>query len=206
MVAAYVIGSIPFSFLVVRTVAGKDIRSEGSGNVGATNVLRTTGKLPGIIALLLDIAKGWAAVALARVLIAHPDWPLQYAPGAPFYFAPSFWLALAAVLAVAGHMFPAWLHFRGGKGVATAAGVFLALDPRAIGAAMIVFIIVLLISRYVSLASMAAAASLPVWIRLASDSTVWLTVGAVILAIMVIAKHHTNIARLAAGSERKFPR
>lgn len=203
--AAYLIGSIPFSFLVVRAVAGRDIRQEGSGNVGATNVLRTTGKVPGIVALALDIVKGWGAVALAKWLVARPDWPWEYTHGAPLTETPSFWIASAAVLAVVGHIFPVWLKFRGGKGVATAAGVFLALDPRAIGAAMIVFIIVLIVTRYVSLASIIAAASLPLWIRFGAPPAA-ITIAAVVIALIVIAKHHTNLARLAQGTERKFPR
>src|SRR5437763_6981946 len=111
VVAAYLLGSIPFSFLVGKAVSGADIRQHGSRNVGATNVARSFGKLPGIVALILDGAKGWAAVALARWLVVRPDWS---APAR----SPSFWVTLAAVIAVLGHMFPVWLRFHGGKGVA----------------------------------------------------------------------------------------
>src|SRR5436853_7506481 len=118
IVAAYLIGSIPFSFLVVKFVAGgADIRYHGSRNVGATNVARNFGKVPGIIALLLDIAKGYAAVALARWIVERPDWPYvsDAAHTSPLYSI-SMWVALAALIAVLAHMFPVWLRFHGGKG------------------------------------------------------------------------------------------
>src|SRR3954447_26467025 len=132
LLLAYLLGSIPFSFLVVKLFAGADIRQHGSRNVGATNVARSFGKLPGIIALLLDGAKGYAAVAVARWLVARPEWssPMR---------STSFWITLAAVIAVLAHMFPVWLKFHGGKGVATATGAFLAIDPKALAAALIVF-------------------------------------------------------------------
>lgn len=206
LAGAYLIGSIPFSYLVARLMGGKDVRRSGSGNVGATNVMRTAGKLPGIIALLGDIAKGYAAAALAQWAVGHPEWPYKYAVDGGLLHAPSFWIGAASIIAVLAHMYPAWLRFHGGKGVATAAGVFLALEPRALAAAVIVFIIVLLVSRYVSLASMTAAASIPIWIRFIAQPPKWITIAAVVIAIAVIVKHHTNIARLAEGTERKFPR
>ena len=203
VVLAYLIGSIPFSFLVVRLVAGRDIREEGSRNVGATNVARTVGKLPGIVALLLDIAKGYAAVAIARWLLAHPTWPFAAGPAA--WESREFWLALAGLIAVLAHMFPAWLRFHGGKGVATAAGVFLALDPIVVAGAVIVFAIVLLAFRYVSLASILTAATIPVLFRfLANDATFWRIVISIAIAIAVISKHHSNIARIVQGTERKL--
>lgn len=200
---AYLIGSIPFSFLIVKLVAGKDVREHGSHNVGATNVARTAGKLPGIIALLLDIAKGYAAIALAQWLVMRPEWP--FAPGLPPWQSREFWIALAGLIAVIGHMFPLWLHFHGGKGVATATGVFLALDPVVVLATLIVFAIVLLLFRYVSLASIVSAASVPLFFRfLAHDAPFWRTVISIGISLLVIAKHHSNIARLAAGTERKM--
>ena len=203
VVLAYLIGSIPFSFLVVRMVAGRDIRHEGSGNVGATNVARTAGKVPGIMALLLDIAKGYAAVALARWLVAQPGWP--FAAGPAPWESREFWLALAGLIAVLGHMFPAWLRFHGGKGVATAAGVFLALDPLVIGAAILVFAIVLIAFRYVSLASILTAASIPILFRFfASAAPTWRIVISIAISVAVISKHHSNIARLVQGTERKL--
>src|SRR2546421_4114119 len=130
VVSAYLIGSIPFSYLVVRLFAGADIRQHGSRNVGATNVARSFGKLPGIIALLLDIAKGWAAVELAKWIVTRPEWT---APIRSLAFS----VTLAAVIAVLAHMFPVWLKFHGGKGMATASGAFLAIDPTALAASMI---------------------------------------------------------------------
>lgn len=206
LAGAYLIGSVPFSYLVARMIGGKDIRTSGSGNVGATNVMRTSGKVPGLVALFLDIAKGYAAAALAIWAVAHPQWPYKYAADGGLLHSPSFWIGAASVIAVLAHMYPFWLRFRGGKGVATAAGIFLALDPRALAGALIIFVIVLLVSKYVSLASMAAAASLPIFIRFIAQPPVWITIAAVAIALLVVAKHHTNIARLAAGTERKFPR
>lgn len=206
LVGAYLIGSIPFSFLVGVLFAKKDIRQLGSGNVGATNVMRNAGKGAGIVALLLDLAKGYAAVELAERLVVSKQWPFSFAVDAGVLHAPSFWIGAAAVLAVIGHLFPVWLRFHGGKGVATAAGVFFALDPRAMAAALIVFIIVVLLTRYVSLASVLAAAALPLFLRLIATPPRWITIAAVIISVLVIVKHHGNIARLARGEERKFPR
>jgi glycerol-3-phosphate acyltransferase PlsY len=205
LLISYVIGSIPFSYLVGVLFARKDIREHGSGNVGATNVMRNAGKKAGVLALLLDIAKGFAAVALARYTVSAPSWPYRFEIGADYLHSPSFWIGAAAVLAILGHMYPVWLDFRGGKGVATAAGVFLALEPRALGAAIIIFLITLIVSRYVSLASMLAAASLPVWVRFLTDEPMWISIAAVAIAVAVVVKHHTNIARLARGEERRFP-
>lgn len=202
VVLAYVLGSIPFSFLVVKLVAGKDVREHGSGNVGATNVARTAGRWPGIVALLLDIAKGYAAVAIARALVYRRDWPFD--PGVLPWESREMWIALAGLVAVIGHMFPIALDFRGGKGVATAAGVFLALDPLVMGAAMIVFAIVLLLFRFVSLASIVTAASVPLLLRFLADAPFWRVIGSIAIAILVIVKHHSNIARLAQGTERRM--
>jgi glycerol-3-phosphate acyltransferase PlsY len=200
---AYLIGSIPFSFLIVKLVAGKDVREHGSQNVGATNVARTAGKLPGVFALLLDIAKGYAAVALARWFVAQPSWPFE--PGVQPWESREFWIAFAGLVAVIGHLYPVWLRFHGGKGVATAAGVFLALDPLVLLAAMIVFAIVVLVFRYVSLASIVTAASIPVFFRfLANDAPFWRIIISIVIALLVIVKHHSNISRLAAGTERKL--
>jgi glycerol-3-phosphate acyltransferase PlsY len=202
--AAYLIGSIPFSYLVVRLVAGADIRQHGSRNVGATNVARTFGKVPGIVALLLDLAKGWAAVMLARWIVSRPEWPLTAVSTNPLYSL-EFWIAFAGLVAVLGHMFPVWLKFHGGKGVATATGVFLALDPVVIAAALIVFLIVLITTRIVSLASIISAASVPIFFQfLAVGTPFWRIVVSIAIALCVIVKHHSNIARLAHGSERRM--
>jgi len=205
IVGSYLLGSIPFSYLVVRLLKGEDIRELGSRNVGATNVARTFGKAPGIVALILDLAKGYAAIALARWIVAQPQWPFLATPGGGPLQSREFWIALAGLIAVAAHMFPIWLGFHGGKGVATATGVFLALDPLVIAAALLVFLIVLVTTRFVSLASILSAASVPLLFRfLAVDAPFWRIVISIFIAILVIAKHHSNIARLTQGAERKM--
>ena len=205
IIGSYLLGSIPFSYLVVRLMKGADIRKHGSQNVGATNVARTFGKGPGIVALLLDLAKGYAAVEVARWITSRPDWPfVASATGGPLQ-SREMWIALAGLIAVIGHMFPLWLKFHGGKGVATAAGVFLALDPIVFAAGAIVFLIVALTSRYVSLASIVSAASMPVFFRfLANNAPFWRIIISIAIALIVIAKHHTNIARMARGNERRM--
>ncbi|HEU4520545.1 MAG TPA: glycerol-3-phosphate 1-O-acyltransferase PlsY [Thermoanaerobaculia bacterium] len=197
LVLAYLIGSIPFSYLVVRIMSGADIRQLGSRNVGATNVARSFGKTPGIIALILDLAKGYAVIAAARWMTDLPQWPEQTSR--------ELWIALAGLIAVLAHMFPVWLRFHGGKGVATAAGVFLALDPIVFAAAGIVFLIVIVATRFVSLASIVSAASIPLFFRfLANNAPFWRIIISIAIAIAVIAKHHSNIARLAQRKERRM--
>ncbi len=202
VVGAYLIGSIPFSFLIVKLFAGKDVRHHGSRNVGATNVARTAGKLPGVLALLCDIGKGWAAVAIARWLVARPEWP--FPAGTLPWQSREMWIALAGLIAVLGHMFPLWLKFHGGKGVATATGVYLALDPRVVAAALIVFAIVLLLFRYVSLASIVTAASIPLLFRFLAGAPFWRIVISIAIAFAIILKHHSNISRLVQGTERRM--
>src|SRR5437763_684904 len=192
--ASYLIGSIPFSYLVVRLMAGKDIREHGSRNVGATNVARSFGKAPGVIALFLDGAKGYAVVVLAEWLTRRPEWPLpagtsDVSPGHSI----AFWIAFAALVAVVGHMFPVWLRFHGGKGVATATGAFLALDPIAVAASIIIFFIVLLTMRFVSLASIVSAASFPVFLRFLSHAPFWTIIVSIGISILIVVKHHSNI-------------
>jgi glycerol-3-phosphate acyltransferase PlsY len=200
---AYGIGSIPFSFLLVKLVAGKDVREFGSRNVGATNAARTAGRSVGIVALLLDVAKGYGAVALARWLVTRPEWP--FTPGVLPWQSREMWIALAGLIAVLAHMYPMWLRFHGGKGVATATGVFLALSPIVVAAAILVFAIVLLLFRYVSLASIVSAASIPLFFRfLAHEAPFWHIVISIAIAIAVIVKHHSNIARIVDGTERKL--
>lgn len=200
---AYLIGSIPFSYLVVKVMAGKDVRQLGSGNVGATNAARAGGKAAGVVALLLDIAKGWLVVAIARWIVQQPGWP--FAAGPMPWESREAWVAFAGFVGVVAHMFPVWLRFHGGKGVATAAGVFLGLNPIVLLGGMIVFAIVLLASRYVSLASIATAAAIPLLFRfLVNDAPFWHIVMSIAIAIAVITKHHENIARLAHGRERRL--
>jgi acyl phosphate:glycerol-3-phosphate acyltransferase len=200
---AYLIGSIPFSFLVAKFFVGKDVRAEGSGNVGATNVARTAGRWAGLLALALDIVKGYAAVAIARWLVAQEAWPFE--PGLAPWESREGWIALAGLIAVLAHMFPVWLRFHGGKGVATAAGVIVALDPLVMAGAILVFAIVLLASRYVSLASILTAASVPLLFRfLAIDAPFWRIVASFVFSLAVIVKHHSNISRIVQGTERKL--
>lgn len=201
--AAYLIGSIPFSFLVAKLLAGKDVRQHGSRNVGATNVARTAGRAAGVLALVLDLAKGWSAIMVAQWIVRQPAWP--FAPGTEPWQMREMWVALAGVIVVLAHMFPVWLRFHGGKGVATAAGVILALDPIVWLASVIVFAIVVIAFRTVSLGSILTAASIPVLFRFfAPGPPFWRILMAIVIAIAVIGKHHENIARIVNGSERKL--
>ena len=193
LAVSYLLGSIPFGYLLVRIFRKEDIRATGSGNIGATNVARSGAKGLGILTLLLDLAKGYLAVLLAR----------HVAPGLPS--RPSDLAVLAAAAAVVGHVFPVWLRFRGGKGVATALGVFLALLPLVVLAALGVFIVTVLTTRIVSLASIVSAATLPVFgLLLSPDRSPIYLAGVLFIALLVIVKHHANIARLIGGREARF--
>jgi glycerol-3-phosphate acyltransferase PlsY len=191
---SYLLGSIPFGYLLVRIFRGEDVRQSGSGNIGATNVSRTSPVL-GTLTLLLDAAKGFAAVMLAISLS-----PAGTA-GAARYPA----MALAALFSVVGHMFPLWLKFRGGKGVATALGSFAMVAPKAVLVAAAVFVVVVLVFRFVSLGSVVAVALFPSlawsqhefgnsWQALAFMGTT---------SLLIVLKHHTNIGRLLAGTESR---
>jgi glycerol-3-phosphate acyltransferase PlsY len=186
---AYLLGSIPFGYLLVRIVRKQDIRAQGSGNIGATNVARSGAKGLGLATLLLDLGKGLAAVLLARHL----------APG-------SFDVAVAAaVAAVVGHVFPVWLGFKGGKGVATALGVFLALTWPAALAILAVFVVVFWLTRYVSLASILGAASFPLFgFYFVPARTPLVVFGFLFIPLLIIVKHHGNIGRLMKGTESRF--
>jgi len=186
---SYLLGSIPFGYLLVRIFRGEDVRQSGSGNIGATNVSRKSPVL-GVITLLLDGAKGFAAVQLVATLSHRPDYQM---------------MAGAALLAIIGHMFPLWLKFRGGKGVATALGAFLRLSPLATLIAVMIFFVAVLISRRVSLGSILSAALFPsaVWLlHVSSDPAVLALIGAA--SLLIIAKHHGNIRRLLSGDEPRF--
>ena len=194
--AAYLLGSIPTGYLLVRIFRHQDIRAVGSGNIGATNVLRSGGKGLGAATFLLDMLKGCSAVWLGALLGA------LLMPASPARTAQ----AIAALFAVLGHMFPVWLRFRGGKGVATGFGVFLAAPPAAALAAISVFFLVLLISRYVSLASILGAASFPVfaWFLVSGPRPAVFIAAEFAVALLIIAKHHQNIRRLLAGTEARL--
>lgn len=196
VVFAYLLGSIPVGYLLVRIFRKQDIRTVGSGNIGATNVLRSGGKGLGAATFLLDAFKGYSAVWLAAIVAPH------LLPGVPQRNVE----ALAALCAVLGHMFPLWLRFRGGKGVATGFGVFLYAAPLAALAAITVFIIILLLSRYVSLASILGAACFPVfaWFTASGTKPPFFIAVQIAVASLVIFKHHPNIRRLLAGKEHRF--
>lgn len=189
---AYLLGSIPFGYLLVRTFRGDDIRASGSGNIGATNVARSGAMGLGIATLVLDALKGCAAVWIARALV-H-SFPLQYKAA-----------ALAGLFAVLGHVFPVWLGFRGGKGVATALGVFLMFAPGATLVAVLVFAGVVIATKYVSLGSIIGAAVLAMLAVCTGGRHDPVTnLCYISIALLVIWKHSANIQRLRAGTESKF--
>lgn len=201
---SYLIGSIPFSWLIARRFKKVDIRAVGSKNVGATNVLRSAGKRAGVLALLLDGLKGWSVVFATGMLTSSSYWQLG-SDGSSIADSPSFWIGLSALTAIVGHMFPVWLRFHGGKGVATGAGAYLAIDPVALLFTFATFVVVVAITRYVSIGSMTAAAIFPVYVRFLTGGTTWEIVFSVMIGLLVIIKHHTNVTRILAGEERKFP-
>lgn len=194
---AYLLGSIPFGYLLVRFFRKEDIRQTGSGNIGATNVMRSGSKGLGAATFILDVLKGSCAVLLCVVVADR--WGL--APDVRGNGA-----ALGALLVVLGHMYTVWLGFKGGKGVATAFGVFLALAPLAALAGMGVFALVFAVSRYVSLGSILSAIAFPVFALLLPHSprTPWATAVLFAIPLIVILKHHQNIARLMKGTEYRF--
>jgi glycerol-3-phosphate acyltransferase PlsY len=202
---AYFLGSIPFGYILVRFFLKRDIRTTGSGNIGATNVARSGAKGLALATLLLDAGKGALAVVFAQVFAGRVL--ERFTPTTvPLVQSVSVITAVAGLFAIVGHVFPVWLKFRGGKGVATGVGAFAILAPRAVLVAVFVFAIVLLVSRYVSLSSIIAAALFPF-------ATYWFYPGMrspyVAAAIsascaLIIIKHHQNIARLIAGEESRF--
>ncbi len=204
-IIAYLLGSIPFGYILVRLFKKQDIRQTGSGNIGATNVARSGAKGLGIATLILDAAKGYAAVLFA-VEIARSHWNYIVKPE-PHYGASSMVLAaVAAIFAILGHMHPVWLKFKGGKGVATGVGVFLALAPKAVGLVLIIFLVIVWFSRYVSLGSIIATAAFPLlaWLLYRNNTPPIVFVIAALGALLIIAKHHQNIRRLLSGTEHRL--
>ena len=188
--ASYLLGSIPFGYLLVRIFTGDDVRLSGSGNIGATNVARKSPSL-GVATLLLDAAKGLAAVLVAQVLFSGPHQQLI--------------MTTAAFFAVVGHLFPVWLKFRGGKGVATSLGAFILLTPKSILCMVGLFLLIAVAFRYVSLGSVAVAAAFPLlaWaLHEYADPRQLILVA--LVSALVIWKHRQNIGRLAAGTETKL--
>ena len=188
LLAAYLLGAIPFGYVLVKWKTGADVRSAGSGNIGATNVLRTTGRAAGIATLLLDIAKGYLAVWMAGRLTAH-DW---------------LWMSAAALAVMAGHAYPVFLKFKGGKAVASWVGAFLCLTPVALIAVLVVFVVVVAWTRYISMGSIIMAATLPLAIWLIVHAPLPPIVAAIVAGVFIIYKHSSNIQRLRSGQEHVF--
>jgi glycerol-3-phosphate acyltransferase PlsY len=191
MLMAYLLGAIPFGYLIVRFAQGQDIRQVGSGNIGATNVLRSGRKWQGLLTLLLDGGKGYLAVCVARWLLGPDAWA---------------WMTLAAFMAVFGHIFTVFLGFKGGKGVATGCGAYLAITPYAVLTTLAVFALMVLATRYVSLGSIVATGLFPLWAWLwgygaGHMEVVWAALPGVLL---IIWRHSENIRRLIRGTERKL--
>ncbi len=185
---AYLLGGVPFGYLLVRTVTGRDVRTMGSGNIGATNVLRTTGRGLGIATLLLDVAKGWVAV-----------WAAAWATGNS-----PLWMSAAAVAVMAGHAYPVFLKFQGGKAVASFIGAFLYLQPLPLLAVLIVFVIVVAATRYISLGSIMAAGTFPLAVWLISHPPLPVLAAALISGVFIVWRHKSNLQRLRAGTENVF--
>jgi glycerol-3-phosphate acyltransferase PlsY len=188
LIVCYLIGCIPFGYLLVRLRTGEDVRAEGSGNIGATNVLRTQGRLLGVATLVLDALKGLAAV-----------WMMSY-----FAEGSLFWMSGAAVAVMLGHVYPVFLKFQGGKAVATFIGAFAYLAPWPLLAVLIVFVIVVAATRFISLGSILAAASFPFGVWLIMHPAPPVLLAALIAALLIIYKHKANVERLRAGTENVF--
>lgn len=197
---SYLLGSIPFGYLIVRFASGGDVRETGSGGTGATNVTRRAGKSAGLLTLALDAVKGIVATVIARSLLT-PD------------FGINWYVALAAIAVIAGHIFPVWLGFRGGKGVATGLGVFLILAPLATICAMLAFLLVFALTKYVSLGSIIAAATMPLFVWLpqllaprSPQTLAPLLLASALGGALIIFMHRANIGRLLRGTENRFGR
>jgi glycerol-3-phosphate acyltransferase PlsY len=188
LVIAYLIGAVPFGYLLVRFTTGKDVRSSGSGNIGATNVLRTTGRAAGVATLLLDIAKGYFAVFLAAKMT--DDDPL--------------WMSLAALAVMAGHAFPVFLKFQGGKAVASFIGAFLYLTPLPLAAVLVLFVITVAATTAISAGSILMAGMFPLGVWLILHPPAPVLIAALIAGAFIVYRHKSNIERLRAGTENRF--
>ena len=186
VVAAYLLGSIPFGYIIVRLKTGSDIRAAGSGNIGATNVLRTTGRAAGILTLLLDVAKGYLAVWLAARLTANDP----------------VWTSASAVAVILGHAYPVFLRFKGGKAVASTLGAFLFLTPSAIAAVTLVFVTAVALTRFISLGSILAAGLFPLAVWMIAHPSFPVIYAALFAGVFIVCRHHENIRRLREGTER----
>lgn len=230
IIVAYLLGSIPFGYLIVRTMQGADVRETGSGGTGATNVSRRAGKAAGVATLVLDALKGAAAVALAKLVVGLP---IIGEGGHMGPFLPTlggsnlgehaslghtgsfeqdvyWWVAAAGIAVIVGHIFPVWLRFRGGKGVATGVGVFLMLAPIAVALAALVFVGAVAWTRYVSLGSILAVVGIPLFVLLQNafirpvEPLAPIMTAAIAGAALIVFAHRENLERLVRGNENKF--
>ncbi len=188
LVIAYLIGAIPFGYLLVRISTGKDVRSAGSGNIGATNVLRTTGRAAGVATLLLDVAKGFVAVFIAAKMTDEDPW----------------WMSLAALAVMAGHAFPVFLKFHGGKAVASFIGAFLYLTPLPLAAVLVLFVITVAATKAISAGSVIAAGTFPLGVWLILHPPAPVLIAAFVAGAFIVYRHKSNIQRLHAGTENRF--
>jgi glycerol-3-phosphate acyltransferase PlsY len=188
LVIAYLLGAIPFGYVLVKWKTGADVRAAGSGNIGATNVMRTTGRAAGVVTLLLDIAKGYAAVWIAGRLTGQDV----------------LWMSVAALAVMAGHAYPVFLGFKGGKAVASFVGAFLCLTPWALAADVIIFVVVVAWTRHISLGSIVGAATLPLAVWLVMKAPLPAVDASVVAGAFVIYRHNSNIQRLRLGTENVF--
>jgi len=193
VVIAYLLGAVPFGFLVVKFSTGKDVRAAGSGNIGATNVLRTTGRVQAVATLALDIAKGFAAVWIAA----------QMTNNAPLGSAP-IWTSAAALAVMAGHSFPVFLRFQGGKAVASFIGAFLYLTPEPMIAALVLFIVVVAGTGYISAGSVIAAGTFPLGVWLILHPPIEVLVASAVAGAFIVYRHKANLERIHAGTESVF--
>ena len=185
---AYLLGAIPFGYLLVKWKTGADVRAAGSGNIGATNVMRTTGRAAGVLTLLLDIAKGYAAVWMAGRLTGQDV----------------LWMSAAALAVMAGHAYPVFLGFRGGKAVASFVGAFLCLTPWAVAVETIIFVVVVIWTRHISMGSIIGSATLPLAVWLVMQAPWPAVMAAAVAGAFVIYRHSSNIKRLRLGTESVF--
>ncbi len=185
---AYLLGGIPFGYLLVKLTTGRDVRASGSGNIGATNVLRTTGRAAGVATLLLDIAKGYLAVWLEGRLTG----------GDPV------WMSAAALAVMLGHSYPVFLRFRGGKAVASFVGAWLCLTPLPLAATLVVFVAMVAVTRHISMGSIVAAGAFPLAVWLIEHPPLTVVAAAILCAALIIYRHRENLARLRAGNEAVF--
>jgi glycerol-3-phosphate acyltransferase PlsY len=188
LLPAYLLGAIPFGYLLVKLRTGQDVRASGSGNIGATNVLRTTGRAAGVATLALDIGKGYLAVWLASLLTQGS----------------ALWMSLAALAVMAGHAFPVFLRFRGGKAVASCVGAFLCLSPLPLAVSLVIFVVTVAVTRYISLGSVLAAGCLPLAVWLISHPPLPVLAAALVAGAFIIWRHKSNLQRLRAGTEHVF--